>query len=105
MKYKVIDNKLVKYMDIKCIHIVTEELIEDETTQSEHDTNIFYEDTRSIRMTNWLSDNNLTIHDQSTFKRYHEMFCIDYKDSLDDTYISSFRHCRICLHISCDVHR
>ena len=40
MKYKLIhnklngENKLIKYVDIKCVHIVTEELIADETNQN-----------------------------------------------------------------------
>ena len=29
MKYKLINNKLIRYVDIKCVHIVAEELISD----------------------------------------------------------------------------
>jgi len=33
------------------------------------------------------------------------MFCVDIRDSLDATYISSLKHCKICLNIECNVHR
>jgi len=105
MKYKIINNKLVKYIPIKCIHIVEEELVSDEMNQNEFDTNLQYEHTRSIRMTNWLQESNLTMHEHKYFQRYHIMFCVDIRDSLDATYISSLKHCKICLNIECNVHR
>ena len=45
MKYKIVNNKLVKYIPIKCIHIVEEELVSDEMNQNEFDTNLQYEHT------------------------------------------------------------
>ena len=114
MKYKLIhnklngENKLIKYVDIKCVHIVTEELIADETNQNEFDTNLFNEHNRSIQMSNWLIEHNMTVSESKHFVRYHEMFCIDWKDQHDDYYTETIlkrNHCRICQELECIVHR